>query len=81
MRSELKLSESSLVLLSWKIMYLIYAFNSSLAIADYLVHNKILRCTKKLSCNGRVVCAAASGAGSSNSDSDLNPYEVFRLKD
>lgn len=37
----------------------------------------LYRCTKELSCNGRVVCAAASGAGSSNSDSDLNPYEVL----
>ncbi|KAM2079951.1 hypothetical protein ACFX1R_027393 [Malus domestica] len=27
--------------------------------------------------NGRVICAAASAAGSSNPDSDLNPYEVL----
>ncbi|PON54534.1 Protein CHAPERONE-LIKE PROTEIN OF POR1-like [Trema orientale] len=36
-----------------------------------------LRFPRTLTWKGRVVCAAASAAGSSSPDSDLNPYEVL----
>lgn len=36
-----------------------------------------VRFSRPISCSKRVVCAAASAAGSSSADSDLNPYEVL----